>query len=112
MMLCPLFRAGISGISGNLRVEDEKAGFQFVDVGADALAMLFKKFATFSLCRNTTIPQLRKAEHVPDRHSRRFQASEELDPDKNRSAVVTVTRLVPIRIGQQPDPLVIADSVG
>jgi hypothetical protein len=80
MTLDPLLGAGIAGDFG---VEDEKAGFQLFDMRPDALAMLFEQFAALRLRRDTTILQLRIAEHFPDRHPRRFQAAEKLDPGED-----------------------------
>jgi hypothetical protein len=50
---------------------------------ADALAMLFKQLAPFSFRRGTLIPQLRIAQHFPDWHPGRFQATKKFDPDKD-----------------------------
>lgn len=51
------------------------------------------------------------AQHIPDWHPGRFQATEKSDPDENRRVVIASGRAVAIGIGQQADPLVIADGI-
>src|SRR5690606_5142118 len=76
----PLFHAGISG---NLGVEDEKAGLQFGHMGADTLAVLFKQRTALRFRANAALPQGRVAQHFPNRHPGRFEAVEKFYPDQD-----------------------------
>jgi hypothetical protein len=104
----PLFSAGVSG---DFLVEDEKAILKFGNLGTHARAMLFQQSAALRFSLDAAFPKFCIAQHFPDRHPRRFQAVEKFDPDQDRCVVVTLARLVPIGIGKQPDPLVIADRM-
>lgn len=81
-------------------------------MGANAFTMLFQHFASFRLRADAALPQGRIAQHVPDRHPGRFQTPEKLDPDQDGYVIVPLARLVPVGIGKQPDPLIIADRMG
>lgn len=76
------------------------------------LAMLLDQAPPFGFGADTAFPQGRIAEHLADRHAGRLQTAEKLDPDENGCVIVPLARPVPIRVGQQPDPLVIADGMG
>lgn len=78
----------------------------------DAIAMLFQYFAPLHLRADAALPQSRIAQHVPDRHPDRPQTPEEFDPDQDGCVVVPLARLVPVRIGKQPDPLIVTDGIG
>lgn len=84
---------------------------QVSHVGADALAVLLQHVPALSLGDDAALPQGCVAQHLPDRHSGRLETAEERDPNQDRCVVVTLARLVPVGIGKQSDPLVIADGV-
>jgi hypothetical protein len=80
MILHPLFRADIAGDFG---VEDEKAGLQFGNISSHAFPVLFEQLPAFVLRRRATTPKSRIAQHLPNRHSSRFQATEKFNPDQD-----------------------------
>jgi hypothetical protein len=80
MVFHPLFRADIAGDFG---VEDEKTGLQFGNMSSDAFPVLFEQFSAFGLRRRATIPKSRISQHLPNRHSGRFQATEKFNPDQD-----------------------------
>ncbi len=75
-------------------------------------ALLFQQHATLRFRRCAAVSKCRVAQHFPDRHSRCLHAVEKFDPDQNGCVVITLARSVPVGIGKQPDPLVVADGVG
>lgn len=81
-------------------------------MNSDTLAMLFQHIASLRFRADAALPQGCVAQHVPDRHPGRSQTAKESDPDQDRCVVVPLARLVPVRIGQQPDPLIVTDGMG
>lgn len=81
-------------------------------MGADPRTMLFEKLTAFGFRPHTTFSQGCIAQHVPDRHPGRFQTAEKFDPDQDGRIIVPLARSVPVSIGKQPDPLVIANGMG
>jgi hypothetical protein len=53
MVIFPLF---LADISGNLGVEDEKAGLQFGHMGTDTLTVLFKQRAALRFRADAALP--------------------------------------------------------
>ena len=102
----------LAGISGDLRVEDEKAILQLGKPRPDAFAMPLQKRTSLGFRARSLLPQGRIIQHLADRHSRRLQAAEKFDPDQDRCVIVALPGPVAIRIGKQPDPLVVADGMG
>jgi len=109
MFFRPLLQAGVTG---DLGVEDKKTGVQIGYMSADALAVLFEQLATLRLGTGAALPQDRVTQHLSDRHSGRLQTIEKFDPTQNRCVIVSLTRWIPVRAGNQPDPLIITDGVG
>jgi hypothetical protein len=107
-MAGPLVRAGVAG---DLRVEDEEAVPAIGDPPPHLLAMLFEQPPTFRAGHGPSRPQVRVAEHLPDRHPGGLESTEETDPSEDRCVVVPPTGAVPIGVGKQPDPLVITERV-
>ncbi len=101
-----------AGVAGDLGVEDDETGLQLGDPNPNPLAMLLEQLAALAFGSNALGAQRRVAQHLPDRHSRRFQAAEKFDPGKDGRVVVALLRSVSRGIGEQPNPLVIADRVG
>ena len=85
---------------------------KFSDAGMHPFSMLGQQVATLRFRDDAAFPQGGVAQHLPDRHPRLFQPTEEFDPDKDGRVVVPLTGMVPVRVGEQPDPLVVADGVG
>lgn len=81
-------------------------------MGTHAFAVPFQYRASLCLGVAASIAKLRIKEHFPDRHAGRLQAPEKLDPEEDRGIVIALAGLVPVGIGQQPDPLVVADRMG
>ena len=79
---------------------------------ANPLAMLFQQGAAVGFRAVAALPERGVAQHLPDRHAGRLQAAEEVDPDQDGGVIVPLARAVPVGIGQEPDPLVVADRVG
>jgi len=109
MVFHPLFAAGIPG---DFVGEDMKAGLQFGDTLPDAFAVLFEQLAPFGLGRRAAVPERRIAQHLADRHPRRFEPAEKFNPNQNRCVVVALPRLISNGVRKEPDPLVVADGVG
>jgi len=108
MVFVPRF---VTGISGDLGVEDEKACLKFGHMGTNPVAVLFQQRPAIGASAGAEFPQCRIAQHFPDRHSRRFQATEKFDPDEDGCVIVPLARSIPVGVGKQPDPLVIANRV-
>ncbi len=85
---------------------------QFGDPFPDAFAMLLEQLAAFSLGRRAAVPKRRVAQHLADRHPGGFQAAEKFNPGKDRCVVVALPRPIANGVGNEPDPLVVADRVG
>ena len=81
------------------------------NVGTDIRTVALQKLVTLSLGADAALPQCCVAQHVPDRHPGRLQTAEKLDPGQDRCVVIPMARLVAVSIGQQPDPLIVADGV-
>jgi hypothetical protein len=80
-MVChPLFWAGITG---DLGIEDEKAGLQLGNMSSDAFPVLFKQLPAFALCCRAPAPKSRVPQHLPNRHAGRFQATEKFNPNQD-----------------------------
>ncbi|OJW63712.1 MAG: hypothetical protein BGO65_08940 [Afipia sp. 64-13] len=80
-MIChPLF---VTGVSGNLGIEDEEAGLQFGQMRADTLAVLFEQRAALRFRANAALPQGRIAQHFTNRHSGRFETAEKFYPNQD-----------------------------
>jgi hypothetical protein len=108
MFFRPLFHAGVTG---DLGVEDKKTGVQIGHMSTYALAVLFEQRATLRLRAGAALPQDRITQHLPDRHSGRLQTIEKFDPAQNRCVIVPAARRIPVRAGDQPDPLIVTDGV-
>jgi len=75
-----LFRPLLTGIAGDLCVEDGQAGLKLSDMSADVGPVLDKKFPSLRIGGRAFCTQVGVSHHVTDRHPSRFQAAEELDP--------------------------------
>jgi hypothetical protein len=73
----------LTGVPGDLGVEDEKRGLEFGSMDADALTMLFQQFLPLRLRADAALPQSCITQHIPDRHPGRSQTPKELDPDQD-----------------------------
>src|SRR3569832_1619906 len=100
----PLFDVGIAGDHGD---EDEKKGLQLGDVSADKVTVAFQHFPPLRI-RAALHATLRLAEHVADRQTGVFEATDELDPREERRIVVAPPRSVPDSVRNQPDTFVVA----
>src|SRR5215475_13233518 len=80
IVLHPLF---LAGISGNLGVEDEKAGLQFGHMRTDTLTVLFEQRAALRFRVDGALPQGRVTQHFPNRHPGRFETIEKFYPDQD-----------------------------
>jgi hypothetical protein len=98
-------------MSGDLGVEDAKAGLQFGDARPNPLAMLPEQFSTFVIGDASLFPQRRIAKHFPDRHAGRLETADEFDPGQNRRIVTALARRIADGPRQQPNPFVITDGV-
>ena len=58
------------------------------------------------------VTKRRVAQHVPDRHSRGLEATEECDPGQDRRVEITLTGAIPVSVWKQPDALVVAQRMG
>lgn len=81
-------------------------------MSADTLAVLFEQRAALRFRADAALPQGCVAQHFPDRHPSRFKTVEKFYPDQDRCVVVTLARSIPVGMGEQPDPLIVADGVG
>ena len=102
----------MAGIAGDLAVEDDEAGGQFCNMGADGIAMPLQQGATLDFGAGAFFPQRCVAQHLADRHSGRLEPAQELDPGQDRGVVVTLAGTIAVGVGQQPDPLIVANRVG
>jgi len=80
MVIFPRF---LAGISGNLGVEDEKAGLQFGHMGTDTLTVLFKQRAALRFRADAALPQSCVVQHFPNRHPGRFETVEKFYPGQD-----------------------------
>jgi hypothetical protein len=100
-----------SGISGDLGVEDEKAGLQLGDARPNPLAMLPEQLPALVIGNAPLFAQRRIAKHFPDRHSGCLETTDEFDPDQDGCIVAALARRIADRPGQQADPFIITDGV-
>jgi hypothetical protein len=100
------------GIAGDLRVEDEEAVLKVGDAPPHLFPMMLEQASTVRAGCRPLRPQIRVAEHLADRHSGGLEPAEEGDPSQDRRVVVSPSGSVPVCVGKQPDPLVVAERVG
>lgn len=80
-------------------------------MAADLGPVFFKQNPALIQGFHAAFPQACVAQHVPDRHSGRFEAAEKLDPYQDGRVVFALMGGVARRMRQQPDPFIIADGV-
>lgn len=76
------------------------------------LAMVFEQLAPFRFRAAALLAQGGVAQHFADRHPGGFQSPDEGNPREDRSVVVALVRMVTVGIGQQANPLIVADGMG
>lgn len=84
---------------------------EFGDMGANTFAVLRKQLAPLGFGVRATCSKVGVAEHFPNRHSRRFQAVEKLDPPQDGRGIIPLAGVVTVGKGQQPDAFVIPKCV-
>jgi len=72
-----------AGVSGNFAVEDEKAGLQIGQLGANTFAVLFEQGLAFRFRADATLPQGCILQHVPNGHSGCLETPEKFDPGQD-----------------------------
>ncbi|MDA9500553.1 hypothetical protein XI05_24350 [Bradyrhizobium sp. CCBAU 11357] len=107
-MLRPLF---IAGIAGDLGIKDEQAFPEFGKLRANPFPVDFQHLPSGCTGGFAFITKRRIAQHVPDRHSRGLEPTDECDPCEDRRVKVTLAGTIPVCVWQQPDALVIAQRV-
>ena len=85
---------------------------QFGHMRTDTLTVLFEQCAALCFRVDAALPQGCVTQHFPNRHPGRFETIEKFYPGQDRCVVVTLTRLIPVGMGKQPDPLIVTDGVG
>jgi hypothetical protein len=95
-----------SRISGDLGVEDEKAGLQFGDTRLNPFAMLPKQFAALVIGHAPLLPQRRITKHFTDRHSGGLETTDKFDPGQDGCIVTALARRIAESPGQQANPFI------
>ncbi len=81
-------------------------------MNANALTVLLQQLTALCLGAGPLLAKGCIAQHLADGHAGRLQAAEKRDPDQDRRIVVAAAGAIPVRIGQQPDPLIVTDRMG
>jgi len=102
---------GWCAIGGDLLVEDAKAGIELGEIGPDPVAMHLQDPATLALGSGPLGPQPGIAQHLADRHAGRPEMADEADPDQDALVIVAPPAPPARGIGQEADPLVVADGM-
>src|SRR4051812_14100577 len=108
IFLRPLF---VAGIAGDLGIKDEQAFLEFGNLRANLFPVDFQHLPPGWPGGFAVITKRRVTQHVPDRHSRGFESTEEFDPFEDRCVKVTLAGTIPVCVWQQPDALIVAQRV-
>src|SRR3954464_8368920 len=98
-------------VAGDLGVEDEKAALEFGYGSSHLRPMMIEQPSAFRSRRGALSPQIGVTHHLADRHSGRFQATDEGNPREDRNVVIPPSRSVSICEGYQPNTLVVAQRM-